>query len=39
MDNKPIEVVTVTPNQAIDQTLTIPNFVAGSVNRVGRDND
>jgi len=34
MSNKLIEVVTVTPNPAIDQTLTIPNFTAGSVNRV-----
>jgi 1-phosphofructokinase len=34
MSNKPAEVVTVTPNPAIDSTLTIPNFTAGSVNRV-----
>ena len=34
MNNKSVEVVTVTPNPAIDQTLTIPNFTAGIVNRV-----
>ncbi len=34
MNNKPVEVVTVTPNPAIDRTLTIPNFAAGHVNRV-----
>ncbi|MGB7923158.1 MAG: 1-phosphofructokinase [Pyrinomonadaceae bacterium] len=34
MNNKLIEVVTVTPNPAIDLTLTIPDFTAGSVNRV-----
>lgn len=34
MNDKPIEVVTVTPNPAIDLTVTIPNFTAGSVNRV-----
>ena len=27
-------VVTVTINPAIDQTITIPNFTAGAVNRV-----
>jgi 1-phosphofructokinase len=30
----PREVVTVTPNPAIDWTLTIPGFTAGAVNRV-----
>jgi 1-phosphofructokinase len=30
----PIEVVTVTPNPAIDWTLTVPGFAAGAVNRV-----
>ncbi|HEY7910423.1 MAG TPA: 1-phosphofructokinase [Blastocatellia bacterium] len=34
MSKKPVEVVTVTPNPAIDWTLTIPDFRAGSVNRV-----
>lgn len=34
MSHKPVEVVTVTPNPAIDRTLAIPNFTAGSVNRV-----
>jgi 1-phosphofructokinase len=34
MNNKPVEVVTVTPNPAIDRTLTIPNFTASHVNRV-----
>jgi 1-phosphofructokinase len=32
--NEPIEVVTVTLNPAIDQTLDIPEFAAGKVNRV-----
>lgn len=36
MSGKLIEVVTVTPNPAIDVTLTIPNFTAGRVNRVAR---
>jgi 1-phosphofructokinase len=34
MNNKVVQVVTVTPNPAIDLTLTIPNFSAGIVNRV-----
>jgi 1-phosphofructokinase len=34
MNNKLVEVVTITPNPAIDLTLTIPNFSAGIVNRV-----
>jgi 1-phosphofructokinase len=34
MSDRPIEVVTVTPNPAIDWTLTIPGFAAGAVNRV-----
>jgi 1-phosphofructokinase len=34
MNNKLVQVVTVTPNPAIDLTLTIPNFSAGIVNRV-----
>lgn len=32
--NSAIDVVTVTLNAAIDQTLQIPNFAAGTVNRV-----
>lgn len=32
--NHETQVVTVTINPAIDQTLTIPNFTAGAVNRV-----
>ncbi|HKG23601.1 MAG TPA: PfkB family carbohydrate kinase, partial [Blastocatellia bacterium] len=34
MDNRLIQVVTVTPNPAIDRTLTIRDFSAGGVNRV-----
>lgn len=34
MSDRPIEVITVTPNPAIDWTLTIPGFTAGAVNRV-----
>lgn len=36
MNDRTIEVVTVTPNPAIDLTLTIPRFTAGTVNRVER---
>lgn len=32
--NQPIDVVTVTLNPAIDQTISVPNFTAGEVNRV-----
>ncbi len=32
--DQPARVVTVTINPAIDQTITIPNFTAGAVNRV-----
>jgi 1-phosphofructokinase len=34
MKNEQFAVVTVTLNPAIDQTVTIPNFTAGAVNRV-----
>ena len=36
MSDRRIEVVTVTPNPAVDVTLTIPRFAAGVVNRVER---
>ena len=32
----PLDVVTVTPNPAIDWTLTVPRFAPGAVNRVER---
>ena len=32
-DQRPVEVVTVTPNPAIDWTVTVPGFAAGTVNR------
>jgi 1-phosphofructokinase len=35
MSDKPVQIVTVTANPAIDWTLTIHDFSAGSVNRVG----
>jgi 1-phosphofructokinase family hexose kinase len=35
---EPIEVVTITLNPAIDQTISIPNFRAGAVNRVEHSN-
>jgi 1-phosphofructokinase len=35
---EPIEVVTITLNPAIDQTISIPNFRAGAVNRVEHAN-
>lgn len=34
METQPFEVVTVTPNPAVDWTLTVPRFTAGAVNRV-----
>jgi len=34
MSERPFDVVTVTPNPAIDWTLTVPGFAAGAVNRV-----
>ncbi|HVF89627.1 MAG TPA: 1-phosphofructokinase [Blastocatellia bacterium] len=34
MNDRLIQVVTVTPNPAIDRTLTIRDFIAGGVNRV-----
>ncbi len=34
MRHPPAQVVTVTPNPAIDWTLTVPGFAAGRVNRV-----
>ncbi len=34
MSDQPFDVVTVTPNPAIDWTLTVPGFTAGAVNRV-----
>lgn len=34
MEDAPADVVTVTPNPAIDWTLTVPGFAAGAVNRV-----
>jgi len=34
MSDRPFDVVTVTPNPAIDWTLTVPGFAAGAVNRV-----
>ena len=34
MGDRPFDVVTVTPNPAIDWTLTVPGFAAGAVNRV-----
>ncbi len=36
MNDKPVEVITVTLNPAIDRTLIIPAFSAGNVNRVER---
>lgn len=37
--SRPIEVVTVTLNAAIDRTLIVPNFSAGQVNRVQESRD
>lgn len=36
-DSRPIQVVTVTPNPAIDWTVTVPGFAAGAVNRAAAD--
>lgn len=36
-DIRPIDVVTVTPNPAIDWTVTVPGFRAGAVNRAAAD--
>lgn len=36
-DQPPIEVVTVTPNPAIDWTVTVPGFAAGAVNRAAAE--
>jgi 1-phosphofructokinase len=35
--DRPVEVVTVTPNPAIDWTVTVPGFAAGAVNRVAAE--
>jgi 1-phosphofructokinase len=35
--DSPIDVVTVTPNPAIDWTVTVPGFAAGAVNRAAGD--
>jgi 1-phosphofructokinase len=36
-DFRPIQVVTVTPNPAIDWTVTVPGFRAGAVNRASAE--
>jgi 1-phosphofructokinase len=36
-DSRPIQVVTVTPNPAIDWTVTVPGFAAGAVNRAAAE--
>jgi 1-phosphofructokinase len=36
-DFRPIQVVTVTPNPAIDWTVTVPGFAAGAVNRASAE--
>jgi 1-phosphofructokinase len=36
-DSRPIHAVTVTPNPAVDWTVTVPGFTAGAVNRAASD--
>jgi 1-phosphofructokinase len=36
-ESRPVQVVTVTPNPAIDWTVTVPGFAAGAVNRAAAE--